>query len=147
MTIVEAERRLPYPPEALRDLVGDVRAYPTFIPWMLSLAVLSESVHGGVRELTARAVVGWRALREEFTSRVRIGADTVDVALVDGPFRVLENAWRFTPDGAGGAVVRFRVAYEFKSPLLQALASFNRERAADKIMQAFEAEAKRRFAA
>jgi coenzyme Q-binding protein COQ10 len=143
-TLIETERRLPFTPEDLRTLVADVRSYPSFIPWIQKLEVLSERDEGGVHEFTARAAVGWRMLRERFTTKVRIAGDRVDVALVDGPFKHLENVWRFLDDG-GNALVKFRIVFEFKSPLLQQVANMNRDIVADRIMAAFEKEAARRF--
>lgn len=146
-TVIEAERRLPYAPHDLCELVGDVRAYPKFIPWILDLKLSGEREHGGVREAVAHVLVGWRAIRERFSTRVRSAPEDgeVDVTLVSGPFRVLENSWRFQPDGQGGSVVRFYVAYEFKSRMLNGLARANRQKAADRIMASFEKEAARRF--
>lgn len=145
---IEAERRLPYPPAALADLVGDVRAYPQFIPWVMDMKVSGEREHGGVRESVAHVLVGWKSLRERFSTRVRSApADgEVDVSLVSGPFRKLENRWRFVSDDGGGAVVRFWIVYDFKNPLLNHLVKVNRERVAERIMAAFEKEAARRFA-
>lgn len=144
-TIIESERRLPYAPEDLSSLVSDVERYPDFLPWLKKLDVLSDNEAGGVRELVARAWVGWRAISEQFTTRVRLKGTDVDVSLVSGPFRRLENAWRFERDGAGGSLVKFRVVFEFKSLLLQTVASANRAIVADRIIKAFESEAKKRF--
>jgi coenzyme Q-binding protein COQ10 len=144
-TIIESERRLPYAPDDLSSLVSDVRRYPDFLPWLKKLDVISDTEAGGVRELVARAWVGWRAISEQFTTRVRLKGTDVDVNLVSGPFRRLENAWRFEPDGQGGSLVKFRIVFEFKSLMLQTLASANRAIVADRIMKAFEAEAKKRF--
>lgn len=146
-TVIEAERRLPYAPRDLCELVGDVRAYPRFIPWILDMKVSGEREHAGVREAVAHVLIGWKALRERFSTRVRSAPEVgeVDVTLVAGPFRTLENRWRFEPDGNGGALVKFHVAYEFRSSMLNHLARANRERAAEKIMQAFEKEAARRL--
>jgi len=148
-TVIEAERRLPYPPRALCELVGDVRAYPQFIPWILDLKLSGERQHGDARDAVAHVLVGWKSIRERFSTRVHCapGDGKVDVTLVAGPFRLLENRWRFEPDGQGGSVVRFFVAYEFKSAMLNGLVRANRERAAEKIMRAFEKEAARRLGA
>lgn len=145
LAIVEVERRLPYAPGDLARLVSDVKTYPDFIPWVRKLDVLSETNTEGVREFVARAEVGWRAFHERFTSRVRASAARVDVALVDGPFRRLENTWRFEEDGKGGSIVRFRVAFEFKSAILQGVAMVNRGIVAERIIAAFDKEAKRRY--
>lgn len=146
-TIVEAERRLPYPPADLCRLVGDVRSYPSFIPWLQSLRIVHERRDGDVWRGLAQAVIGWRGLRERFSTHVVCDPPQgiVDVKLADGPFRHLENRWRFASDGEGGAIVRFWIAYEFRNPLLNGLARVNRETAADKIIRAFEQEARKRF--
>ena len=127
-------------------MVGDVKAYPSFIPWILDMKVSGERETAGVREGVAHVLVGWKAIRERFSTRVRSApaAGEVDVTLVSGPFRKLENRWRFQPDGAGGSLVRFWIAYEFKNPVLNSLAKANREKVVARIMAAFEAEATRR---
>lgn len=145
LAVVEAERRLPYAPADLASLVSDVRTYPNFIPWVRKLDVLSETSVEGVRELVARAEIGWRAIHERFTSKIRVAGNRVDVGLVDGPFKRMENSWRFEDDGKGGSIIRFRVAFEFKSALLQGVAMLNRGIVADRIIAAFDKEAKRRF--
>ena len=104
-TTLQAERRLPFRPEDLCAMVGDVRAYPSFIPWILDMKVSGEHDVAGGREAVAHVQVGWKAIRERFSTRVRSApaAGEVDVTLVSGPFRKLENRWRFLPDGTGGS--------------------------------------------
>jgi coenzyme Q-binding protein COQ10 len=147
-TTIEAERRLPFAPADLCRLVGDVRAYPKFIPWLKSLRVLREApLPEQGWQGTAEAVVGWKAITERFATDVRCdpAKGEVDVTLVKGPFRTLENRWRFSDDGAGGAKVKFWIAYEFKNPVLQAVVTANRDVVAARIMGAFVAEAERRL--
>ena len=144
---ISTERRLPYSPRALATLVADVESYPRFIPWVKRLSVKRDKRDGDAWEGVAEALVGWKAFLESFATKVRANpeAGEVDVSLVRGPFKSLSNRWRFLDDGEGGSVVRFDIAYEFKNPILQAVAAMNREYAAHRIMAAFEAEAKRRF--
>lgn len=143
---IEAERRLPYPADALTALIGDVRAYPKFLPWLKSIRVSQETRAGEGWSGLAEAVVGWRAIEERFATKVRCAPELgeVDVSLVRGPLKTLENRWRVTPADSG-ALVRFWIAYEFKNPVLQTLVTVNRDLVAGRIMAAFEAEAKRRF--
>ena len=146
LAIVETERRLPYAPGDLCALVADIRSYPSFIPWLKRLDVLSARQAGDVLISTARACVGWGAFAETFTTEVRAAPARIDVSLISGPFKVLKNNWLFsaTPDGA---LISFYVAFEFRNPLLQAVATFNRDLAASRIIAAFEGEAERRFGA
>jgi coenzyme Q-binding protein COQ10 len=146
-TSLQAERILPYPPADLCRLVGDVREYPKFIPWLQSLRVLKEEPRPeGGWEGVATAVVGWKAIRESFSTTVRCepAKGEVDVSLVSGPFHALDNRWRFEPHEQG-ARVRFWISYHFKNPLLQAAVAANRDKLAARIMSEFEREAHRRL--
>jgi len=146
-TTIEAERFLPYPPGDLCRMVGDVREYPKFIPWLQSLRVIKEEpLPEGGWQGVASAIVGWKAITERFSTSVRCepAKGEVDVALVSGPFHALDNSWRFEPH-ENGARVRFRIAYHFKNPVLQALVASNKDKLAARIMGAFEKEARRRL--
>lgn len=149
VTEITVKRRFAFAPSELHGLVSDVRSYPKFIRWITSLSVTDEKTTEAQTTLVAHATVGWKALTERFATKVTTDASalTVRVDLVRGPFRVLRNHWRFEDDGKGGAMVRFDIAYEFANPVLNAVAKMNRDRMADKIMGAFEAEAQRRFGA
>jgi coenzyme Q-binding protein COQ10 len=146
--VIEATRTLPYDPGDLCRLVGDVREYPKFVPWLKSLRVTKEEPRAdGGWEGVAEAIVGWRAITERFATTVRCepAKGEVEVSLVTGPFHSLDNRWTFAPYGQGGSRVQYWIAYEFKNPILQAAISANRERMAGRIMSAFEREAKRRL--
>jgi coenzyme Q-binding protein COQ10 len=146
-TTIKAERFLPHAPGDLCRLVGDVREYPQFIPWLKSLRVTKEEPRSeGGWEGVAEAIVGWKAITERFTTTVRCepAKGEVDVALVSGPFHALDNSWRFEPH-EGGARVRFTISYQFKNPVLQAMVAANKDKLAGRIMGAFEREAKRRL--
>src|SRR5262249_60491973 len=127
-TAIEAERIRPYAPEALCRLVGDVRAYPRFIPFLKSLCVTKEEPRAeGGWEGVAEAIVGWKAITERFSTSVRCepAKGEVDVALVKGPLHALENRWRFSEAAQGGADVSFWISYQFKNPLLQSAINAN----------------------
>ena len=61
-------RNLPYSPEQLFDLVADVKSYPQFLPWVAAVRVRSDSP----TDMVADLVVGFRALKETFTSKVTL---------------------------------------------------------------------------
>jgi coenzyme Q-binding protein COQ10 len=146
-TTITAERILPYPPADLCRMVGDVREYPKFIPYLQNLRVTKEEPRdAGGWEGVAEAIVGWKAIRERFSTQVRCepAKGEVDVALVSGPFHALDNRWRFEPHEQG-ARVRFHITYQFKNPVLNAVVAANKDKVAARIMGAFEKEAKRRL--
>jgi coenzyme Q-binding protein COQ10 len=134
---------LPYAPEQLFELVGDVARYPEFVPWITTMRVRNARQEGqGVSLVDAEAGVGFSFLKERFATRVRRdpGALQIRVDLLHGPFRKLANRWTFEPEPAG-CQVTFEIDFEFKSRLLDALLAANFNRAVDKLIGCFEARA------
>lgn len=131
-------RNLPYTPEQLFALVADVGNYQEFLPWVAATRIRSDSE----TEMLADLVVGFRALKETFTSRVRKRRPhEIEIDYLDGPLKYLHNNWKFRPDGRGGTDVDFCVDFAFKSRLFQALAGQMFDAALRKMIGAFEARA------
>lgn len=136
-------RVLPYAPEQLFTLVGDVEAYPSFVPWITGMRTWNGRVDGEVSTVDAEAQVGFSFLREKFATRVRRDAEalTVDVSLLYGPFKRLANQWRFTPHETG-TTVEFVIDFAFKSKMLDAMLAANIDRAARRLIECFEDRAR-----
>ncbi len=140
-------RTLPYQPAQLLALVGDVERYPQFVPWVTRLRAWNRRSGGeGVTLLDAEAEVGFSIVHERFSTRVRLDepAMAIDVSLLSGPFRKLENRWRFAPNGSGSDL-SFEIDFEFKSRLLERLLAANLHRAIDRLVGCFEARAKQLY--
>jgi coenzyme Q-binding protein COQ10 len=136
-------RRVKHTPEQMYDLVADVEKYPLFLPLCEALKVRSRAPGEGAREtLIADMAVGYKAIRETFTSKVTLdrAALKIAVAYLDGPFRALDNLWSFRPDGEG-CLVEFFITYEFKSRMLGMLMGAMFDRAFRKFAEAFERRA------
>ncbi len=109
-------KTVPYTPEQLFSLVADVGKYPQFLPWCVAARMRSRSGTEEVADLT----IGFGPFRETFTSRVMLQPPgLIKVRYENGPFRYLNNQWKFQPDPVG-CKVDFFVDFEFKSRLLQA---------------------------
>ena len=137
-------RLLPYTPDQLFTLVGDVVRYPEFVPWVTSLRVSNPRTGGeGIDLLDADAAVGFSFLRERFSTRVTRNAPTrtITVSLISGPFRHLTNEWRFLPD-ARGTRVEFMIDFAFKSRMLDMLLHANFNLAVGRLINCFEGRAK-----
>jgi coenzyme Q-binding protein COQ10 len=138
------EKILPYTPDQLFALVGNVDAYPEFVPWIQSMRTWNARSEGeGISLVDAQAGVGFAFLKEKFSTRVRrdAGARQVDVQLLSGPFKHLANRWRFV-EVEGGTKIEFDIDFEFKSRLLSGMLAANFHHAVDKLMSCFEARAK-----
>jgi coenzyme Q-binding protein COQ10 len=144
MTSHTESRVVPYSADLMFAIVADVVRYPEFVPWTVSLRVLKREPFGEGEVLTAETVVGFRALRERYKSRVVLDpkARTVDVTQVDGVFRELENHWRFTPQGEG-CRVDFSIRFKFKNKVLEAVAGAAFGLVVTQMTKAFEDRAKK----
>ena len=138
----ETHRPVPHTPEQMFDLVADVERYPEFLPLCEALAIRSRKERDGKILLVADMTVGYKAIRETFTTQVLLKPDenTIDVKYIDGPFKYLSNIWRFEPTD-GGCNVRFFIDYEFKSRILGALMGTMFDRAFRMFAEAFEKRA------
>ena len=111
-------RHLPYTAEQMFDLVADVRRYAEFLPWVIAMRVRSDTP----TDTLADMVVGFKGLRETFTSRVeKVRPESIMVDYVDGPLKYLRNDWRFRPAEAG-CTVEFTVDFAFKNRVFEMLA-------------------------
>lgn len=135
---VHAERRsLPFPAAELYELVADVERYPDFLPWCRSVRIVRRDVDIVLAEMQ----VGFRLLRERFTSRVAFHPPSrIGVSYLDGPFRHLENSWVFTP-AETGCVVDFHIDFEFRSAVLRGVIGPVFNEAVRRMVAAFEARA------
>jgi coenzyme Q-binding protein COQ10 len=131
-------RRLPYTPEQMFDLVADVGRYGEFLPWVVGVRVRENSDS----EMVADLLVGFKALREKFTSRVRKERPGhIHVDYLEGPLAHLHNDWSFRPDGEGGCQVDFCVDFAFRSRIFEAIAGQVFDRALRAMIGAFETRA------
>jgi coenzyme Q-binding protein COQ10 len=134
---IRETRRMPYTPEQMFDLVGDVDRYPEFLPWVIATRVRSQSE----TEMVADMLVGFKALKEKFTSRVvKQRPEELRVTYVDGPLRDLDNTWRFRPV-EGGCEIDFAVDFAFRNPIFEKIAGQYFDRAFRKMVSAFEERA------
>ena len=135
---IREQARLRYSAEQMFALVADVGRYAEFLPWVVATRVKSDSE----TEMVADMLVGFKAIREKFTSRVvKHHPDSIMVYYIDGPLKDLENSWRFTPQADGGCTIDFCVDFTFRNPVFEALAGRYFDRAFRRMVDAFEKRA------
>jgi coenzyme Q-binding protein COQ10 len=126
------------------DLVADVEAYPQFVPLCVSLRVRRRKEMDEAMMLVADMEVGYKAIRETFTSRVTCYPSRREILVeyIDGPFKHLENRWTFREQDDGQTcIVEFRISYEFRSRALSLLMGGMFDAAFRKFADAFERRA------
>jgi coenzyme Q-binding protein COQ10 len=106
---------VPYTAAQMYDLVAAVDRYPEFLPWCIGARILKRDQN----ILYADLIIGWKVLRERFSSKVVLNAPgSVQFDYTNGPLKFLHGDWRFSPAPQGGTLVEFEVDFEFKSRAL-----------------------------
>lgn len=133
-----AERKtLPYRQEQLFDLVADVSRYHEFLPWCVATRIHSSDE----QLLVADMMIGFKAFRETFTSRVRLQRpDRIEAVYQDGPFRYLTNRWIFEVSG-DSTIIDFHVDFAFRSRILERAIGVVFGQAVERMVGAFERRA------
>lgn len=141
---VHSERRiLPFTPEQIFELVGDVAKYPEFLPWCTGARIREKQVTPTGEVLLADLMIGFKMVREKFTSRVTLDrpAMRINVEYIQGPFKYLNNHWTFSPTANGQCQIDFHLEFEFNSIVLQKLIGVLFHEAVRRMVAAFEARA------
>jgi len=137
-------RRVHHRADQMFALVADVEKYPEFLPMCEALSIRSRKERDGKALLIADMTVGYKLIRETFTSQVLLKPEenVIDVKYLDGPFRYLDNRWTFKPvEDAAYCDVEFFIDYEFKSRTLGLLMGTMFDLAFKKFSEAFEKRA------
>ncbi len=150
MPSFSTKRRVPFTAAQMYALVADVERYPEFLPMCTGLDVTSRTPVADGEDLIASMSVGYKQIKETFTTSVHLrpSALAVDANYLDGPFKRLENRWRFidvpSETGRGSASdTDFYITYEFKSPILGLLVGAAFDSAFRKFAEAFEMRARK----
>jgi coenzyme Q-binding protein COQ10 len=148
MTSIQTTKFVGYPWSDLFNLVLDVKSYPEFVPHCRAVRLLSHVVTGrGITIIVSRMTVGFSALEVSYANRAK--ADPIrrliSIEALDGPLRFLNAVWRFEPRDEDHTQVHFSVDYEFRNPVLAAVASRVFSAMFGEILNAFERRAVQLF--
>ncbi len=139
----ETTRRVKHSADKMFALVADIKHYPEFVPMCEALTIRETRERDGQTLLTADMAVGYKSIRETFTSQVHLKPSTNEIRAryLDGPFKSLDNLWTFIPAGDNACDVKFYIDYEFKSAMLGMVMGAVFDRAFRHFVQAFEERA------
>ena len=112
MRRVNRSALVPYTAREMFILVDDVESYPEFLPWCSSAEVHNRTAE--IVEATLELHKG--SLSDHFTTRnTRCEFETIEIELIDGPFRHLQGGWRFTEIGEEGCKLALELDFEFEN--------------------------------
>jgi len=115
VTNINKSALVQYSASEMFDLVDDVDAYSEFLPWCGSSSVISRSES----EIKASVEIAHKGIRKTFTTLNKLAPhDTIEMTLVDGPFKSLHGYWRFAPLRDDACKISLDLDYEFSNMLL-----------------------------
>ena len=116
------------------DLVEAIEAYPEFLPWCAAAEVRERTPGRTVAMLTLDV----KGVRQSFTTEnTNLPGRSIDMRLIEGPFKSFAAAWRFTPLGEGACKAEYSMEYEFPSRVVAAVLEPVFKRIADSTVEAF----------
>jgi len=120
MRSFEESRIIPCSARHMYDVVLDIDAYADFLPWVAKSRILS--CEEG--ELTAELVAELAGVHHSFKTVDRfVPGKLVEIRLLEGPFRFLESLWTFDEIDEDRCKVHFSIEFEFRSMMLDMIAS------------------------
>ncbi len=143
MPQLSTTRRVRHGASEMFDLVADVEHYPEFVPLCQSLTVRKRINEGGKDVIVADMTAAYKMIRETFTSRVTLDRPNMEILVeyLEGPFRRLNNRWKFRAVEDRVCDVEFFIAYEFRSRTLGMLMGAMFDAAFRRFAVAFERRA------
>lgn len=109
-------RVVPYTAEQMFGLVADIDRYPEFLPWCIAARVRERKGP----DIKADLIIGYKIFRESFTSNVKLTPfQQIDIFYEKGPFKYLNNHWKFKDHGDGSCEIDFYVDFEFHNTFFQ----------------------------
>jgi len=144
------KRHVQHSASEMFDLVADVERYPEFVPLCRSLRVRKRSTDSeGQDVVIADMTVAYKLVYETFTSRVTLDRPSLEILVeyLEGPFRKMNNRWRFHSAGPDACDVEFFISYEFRSRTLGLLMGAMFDAAFRRFSAAFERRADQIYSA
>ena len=144
MREVKRNALVTYTPAQMFALVEAFERYPEFLPWVSAATLISRDGN----QLVGRLEMERMGVKEHFTTRNTLNAPyEMHMQLVDGPFKHLSGAWKFTEicDATGqarGTKVDLQIQFEFKNGLLDLLMGKSFEASCGSLVNAFTQRAK-----
>lgn len=129
--------------EQMFRLVDAVEEYPQFLPWCGGTEVKWRD------DLTTVATIhiDYHHVKQSFTTEnSKQFPISIDMKLVEGPFKHLDGRFRFTELAPDACKVEFQIEYQFSSKLIELVVGPVFSHIADTLVEAFITRADRVYA-
>lgn len=141
-TRIQRSALLPYPAQALYDLVNDVASYPQFLPWCSAAQVLEVDDES----MRASLTVAKASVSQRFTTHNRLQpGKAIEMHLEEGPFSQLQGVWEFKALGDKACKISLDLSFDYAGPLVKATLGPLFTQAANTMVDAFCQRAKQLY--
>jgi len=138
VTIIRKTILVPYSADEMYALVADIESYDGFLPWCGGARILQREAD----TVTATIEIAYRGVNKAFTTRnTMYPGRSMELELVDGPFRKLHGHWRFEPLDDSSCKVSLDLDFEFSGRLVAMVVGPVFESIARSLVDSFHARA------
>ena len=116
MARINKKTNVKFSANQMYSLVNDIETYPDFLPWCTDANIISSDE----ATLTASISISVGRRKKIFTTlnTMREGI-SINMILIQGPFKELNGQWIFQDNSEGGSTVSLEMQFEFKNKLLK----------------------------
>lgn len=125
---------MPYSADFMYAIVNNVDSYPEFLPWCGDVRVHRSDEHSMEASILMQGVGMNHWLKTRNTMEP---GKSIEMELVEGPFRALHGFWRFTPIDPESCKIELRLEFELKHGLVSALVGPAFSRIANTMVESF----------
>lgn len=118
MAVVHKSVFLGYSAQQMFALVNNIEDYPRFLPWCGEVDVRPKEEN----KLVATLTIQYHGVKQSFTTEnTNLPPTSINMRLVEGPFKHLDGTWSFKPLREDACKIDFELHYEFSSKVLEQL--------------------------
>ncbi|MDO7597805.1 MAG: type II toxin-antitoxin system RatA family toxin [Pseudomonadota bacterium] len=116
MTTITRSSLVVFTPDQMFDLVNDVEAYSSFLPWCRNSKIITKTD----TVITASLDLAKGGIHHVFsTKNTLVAGESIDIALIEGPFQHLEGHWQFGKIGDNqGCRIQLDMDFEFSNRII-----------------------------
>ncbi|MGE5385808.1 MAG: type II toxin-antitoxin system RatA family toxin [Betaproteobacteria bacterium] len=116
MALVEKSVLIERSAQQMFELVERCEDYPQFLPW----CARGEIKFRDDRKTVATLDINYHSIKSHFTTEnTKFAPSSIELRLVDGPFRRLEGSWHFKALAESACKIEFKLHYEFSSKIFE----------------------------
>ena len=135
----EESKTVNYSKDQMFDLVADIDRYDEFLPWCNNSKIINISIKDDIKIVIADLEIGYDQFVYTYRSEVKLHKDKseINVRNLDGPFKYLENNWKFVTVNESECEIQFKIDFELNITLFDILMRKFFDLAFQKMVDAF----------